>query len=114
MCMACEEADMYYRWQMLEQIAKGEMPAGMTEADLRAMEMPVPGEIELIEKPDGSMVIRKVETIAATTALSALAPSTPVSAKARSAAKAKAKKSVAKSAGKVKADAFACDSPDEA
>lgn len=109
MCMACEEADMYYRWQMLEQIAKGEMPAGMTEADLRAMDMPVPGEIELIEKPDGSMVIRKVEAVAATTA-----PSAPVSAKVKSAAKAKAKKSVARSAGKAKADAFACDSPDEA
>jgi hypothetical protein len=107
--MACEEADMYYRWQMLEQIAKGEMPAGMTEADLRAMDMPVPGEIELIEKPDGSMVIRKVETVAATTA-----PSAPVSAKAKLAAKAKAKKSAAKSAGKAKVDAFACDSPDEA
>ena len=28
MCMACEEADMYYRWQLVEQIAKGEMPPG--------------------------------------------------------------------------------------
>ena len=84
MCMACEEADMYYRWQMLEQIAKGEMPAGMTEADLRAMDMPVPGEIELIEKPDGSMVIRKVE----------------------------AKKPVRKP--RKKADAFVCDTPEEA
>jgi hypothetical protein len=61
MCMACEEAEMYYRWQMLEQIAKGEMPPGMTEADLRAMEMPVPGEIEMIEEPDGRVIIRKVE-----------------------------------------------------
>jgi hypothetical protein len=61
MCMACEEAEMYYRWQMLEQIAKGEMPAGMTEADLRAMEMPVPGEIEMTEDADGRIVIRKVE-----------------------------------------------------
>ena len=60
MCMACEEADMYYRWQLLETIAKGEMPRGMTEEDLRAMEMPVPGEIELIEEPDGRVIIRKV------------------------------------------------------
>jgi hypothetical protein len=59
--MACEEAEMFYRWKLLEQIAKGEMPNGMTEADLRAMEMPVPGEIELIEEPDGRVIIRKVE-----------------------------------------------------
>ena len=31
MCMACEEAQMYYRWQLLEQIAKGEMPEGIDE-----------------------------------------------------------------------------------
>lgn len=89
MCMACEEADMYYRWQMLEQIAKGEMPAGMTEADLRAMEMPVPGEIELIEKPDGSLVIRKVEAQPAKAAKPARRP-------------------------RKKADVFVCDTPDEA
>jgi hypothetical protein len=58
--MACEEADMYYRWRLLEQIAKGEMPSGMTEDDLRAMEMPVPGEIELVEEPDGRVIIRRV------------------------------------------------------
>ncbi len=60
MCMACEEAEMYYRWQLLEQIAKGEMPAGLTEADLRAMEMPLPGEIARFEEPDGTISFRKV------------------------------------------------------
>jgi hypothetical protein len=60
MCMACEEAEMFYRWQLLERIAKGEMPQGMTEDDLRAMEMPLPGEIELVEEPDGRVIIRKV------------------------------------------------------
>ncbi len=64
MCMACEEAEMIYRWRLLEQIAKGEMPAGMTEADLRAMEMPVPGEIEMVEEPGGQVVIRKVAAAA--------------------------------------------------
>jgi hypothetical protein len=59
--MACEEAEMMYRWRLLEQIAKGEMPSGMTEDDLRAMEMPLPGEVELIEEPDGRMIIRKVK-----------------------------------------------------
>ena len=65
MCMACQEAEMYYRWQILEQIAKGEMPRGMTEDDLRAMEMPLPGEIELVEEPDGRVIIRKVAQPAA-------------------------------------------------
>jgi hypothetical protein len=51
---------MFYRWQILEQVAKGEMPRGMTEADLRAMELPVPGEIEMVEEPDGQIIIRKV------------------------------------------------------
>ena len=60
MCMACEEAEMYYRWQLLEQIAKGEMPAGLTETDLRAMEMPLPGEIARFEEPDGTISFRKV------------------------------------------------------
>jgi hypothetical protein len=86
--MACEEAEMYYRWQMLEQIAKGVMPEGMTEDDLRAMEMPLPGEIELIEKPDGSQIIRKVEKAAAP------------------------KKSARKP--RKKADAFVCDTPEDA
>lgn len=87
MCMACEEAEMYYRWQMLEQIAKGVLPEGMTEEDLRAMDMPVPGEIEMIEKPDGSQVIRKVE---------------------KPAAKKPARRP------RKKADAFVCDAPEDA
>jgi hypothetical protein len=60
MCMACEESQMYYRWNLLEQIAKGEMPEGMTEEDLRAMELPVPGEVEIVEEADGSIVIKRV------------------------------------------------------
>jgi len=44
MCLACEEAEMFYRWQLLEQIAKGDMPPGFTENDLRAMGLPLPGE----------------------------------------------------------------------
>jgi hypothetical protein len=60
MCMACEEAELYYRWQLLEQLAKGEMPAGLTEGDLRAMELPLPGEIARFEEPDGTISFRKV------------------------------------------------------
>ena len=91
MCMACEEAQMYHRWQLLEQIAKGEMPKGMTVEDLVAMEMPLPGEVELVEEEDGSTVIRRVTK-----------PAT---------ADAKAAKAKPKAA---KASAFVCDTPDDA
>jgi hypothetical protein len=59
MCLACEEADMYYRWQLIQQIAKGEMPEGHSEEDLRQMGLPLPGEIEMIEEPDGTKVVRQ-------------------------------------------------------
>ncbi len=61
MCMACEEAQMFYRWNSAwSRLPKGEMPKGMTEEDLRAMELPVPGEVEIVEEADGSMVIKRV------------------------------------------------------
>jgi hypothetical protein len=60
MCFACEEAQLYYRWQLLRQIARGEMPAGFSAADLRAMELPLPGEVKMVEQPDGTCVIEKV------------------------------------------------------
>jgi hypothetical protein len=59
MCLACEEADMYYRWQLIQQIAKGEMPEGHSEDDLRLMGLPLPGEIEVVEEPDGTKVVRQ-------------------------------------------------------
>ena len=59
MCLACEEADMYYRWQLLQQIAKGDMPEGVSEDDLRLMGLPLPGEIEVVEEPDGTKVVRQ-------------------------------------------------------
>ena len=37
------QAELYFRWQLLEQIAKGEMPEGVSESDLRAMQLPLPG-----------------------------------------------------------------------
>ena len=49
MCLACEESDMYYRWQLLQQIAKGEMPEGHSEEDLRALGLPLPNEIEIVD-----------------------------------------------------------------
>ena len=59
MCLACEEADMYYKWQLIQQIAKGEMPDGHTEDDLRALGLPLPGEVEVVEEPDGTKVVRQ-------------------------------------------------------
>ena len=59
MCLACEEAEMYYRYQLLEQIAHGEMPAGLTAEDLKAMGLPLPGEISIVEQPDGTRAIKK-------------------------------------------------------
>lgn len=59
MCLACEEADMYYKWQLIQQIAKGEMPDGHSEDDLRALGLPLPGEIEVVEEPDGTKVVRQ-------------------------------------------------------
>ena len=59
MCLACEEAEMYYRWQLIEQIAKGEMPAGLTAEDLADMGLPQPGEIETTVEPDGTVIYRQ-------------------------------------------------------
>ena len=42
MCLACEEADNYFRLQLIDQIARGEMPPGMTAEDLEAMGLPPP------------------------------------------------------------------------
>ena len=59
MCMACEEADMAYRWQLVEHIAKGEMPPGLTAQDLDHMGLPQPGEIEVTQEPGGTMIYRQ-------------------------------------------------------
>jgi hypothetical protein len=53
MCIACEEAEMFYRFQLLRQIADGKMPEGLTEDELRAMDLPLPGEVEVIVEADG-------------------------------------------------------------
>jgi hypothetical protein len=59
MCFACEEADMSYRWLLVEQIAKGEMPSGLTAQDLTDMGLPQPGEIETTRQPDGTVIYRQ-------------------------------------------------------
>ena len=84
MCLACDEAGMYYRWQLLEQLAKGEMPTGLTAEDLTALGLPQPGEIEATLEPDGTIIYRQK-------APPAKAPAKPAP----------------------RANAFVCDSPDD-
>jgi hypothetical protein len=61
MCLACEEAELFYRFELLRQIADGKMPDGVTEADLRAMDLPLPGEVEVVEDADGKKTLRRIE-----------------------------------------------------
>ena len=41
-------------------ISTGEMPAGHTAEDLRAMGLPLPGELVREEQPDGTILIRQI------------------------------------------------------
>ena len=36
MCLACEEANLYRRWPLIQVIARGEMPEDFSEEELRA------------------------------------------------------------------------------
>lgn len=60
MCFACEEAQMFRRFELLRQIAEGRMPEGVTEAQLRAMDLPLPGEVEIVVEADGTRTLRPV------------------------------------------------------
>ncbi len=59
MCQACELADMEARWEMINVIAAGKLPDGHTADDLRAMGLPLPGEVYRDPQPDGSYLIRQ-------------------------------------------------------
>ena len=59
MCLACEEADYFYRFYLVEQIAKGVMPEGHTAESLREMGLPQPGEIDTEVQADGSVLYRQ-------------------------------------------------------
>jgi hypothetical protein len=65
MCLACEEAEMFYRFELLKQIVDGKMPEGVTEDDLRAMDLPLPGEIEVIVNADGTKTLQPIAKTAA-------------------------------------------------
>ena len=59
MCQACELADMERRWEMINIISTGKLPDGHTLDDLRAMGLPVPGELYRETQPDGTVLIRQ-------------------------------------------------------
>ncbi len=70
MCLACEQGDLEMRWEMINTISTGALPDGHTADDLRAMGLPVPGEIYRDMQPDGTYLIRQrspqeIEAIAA-------------------------------------------------
>ena len=60
MCLACEQADLERRWEMIEVISQGRLPDGHTAEDLRAMGLPVPGELIRERQPDGTTLIKQV------------------------------------------------------
>jgi hypothetical protein len=60
MCLACEEGDRERIWELVEIISTGQMPAGHTAEDLRAMGLPQPGELIREEQPDGTILIKQV------------------------------------------------------
>jgi hypothetical protein len=59
MCLACEQADLERRWELVEVISHGRMPEGHTAEELRAMGLPLPGEIFREEQPDGTVLIKQ-------------------------------------------------------
>jgi hypothetical protein len=60
MCWACQEAERERIWALIDVISLGQMPAGHTAEDLRAMGLPLPGELMREEQPDGTILIRQV------------------------------------------------------
>jgi hypothetical protein len=60
MCLACEQADLERRWEMIETISHGRLPDGFDEDELRAMGLPLPGELIREQQPDGTVLIKQV------------------------------------------------------
>ena len=59
MCLACEQGDQERMWELVEIISTGKMPAGHTADELRAMGLPLPGELYREELPDGTILIKQ-------------------------------------------------------
>jgi hypothetical protein len=60
MCLACEQGDLERRWEMIDIISTGRLPEGHTVDDLRAMGLPLPGELVREQQPDGTIIIKQV------------------------------------------------------
>ena len=60
MCWACQDGERERIWALVDIISMGQMPAGHTADDLRAMGLPQPGELMREEQPDGTILIRQV------------------------------------------------------
>lgn len=59
MCLACEQGELEARWEMINVISTGKLPDGHSADDLRAMGLPLPGELYRDPQPDGSYIIRQ-------------------------------------------------------
>lgn len=59
MCLACEQQDQEMRFEMIKVISLGKLPDGHTLDDLRAMGLPLPGELYQETQPDGTILIRQ-------------------------------------------------------
>ena len=59
MCLACESVDRERIWALIDVISSGQMPAGHTADDLRAMGLPLPGELYRETQADGTVLIRQ-------------------------------------------------------
>jgi len=60
MCLACDQEEVERNWRLVEIISTGKMPDGHTAADLRAMGLPLPGELIREQQPDGTVIIKQV------------------------------------------------------
>ena len=59
MCLACEQGDQERMWELVEIISTGKLPDGHTLDDLRAMGLPLPGELFREEQADGTILIKQ-------------------------------------------------------
>jgi hypothetical protein len=60
MCWACDDGERERNWRLVEIVSTGQMPAGHTADDLRAMGLPQPGELIREQQPDGTILIKQV------------------------------------------------------
>lgn len=59
MCLACEQGDQERMWELVEIISTGKMPDGHNADELRAMGLPLPGELYREEQADGTILIKQ-------------------------------------------------------